>query len=137
MAYLKRELTPENLDRIFFYALQHANLAAVKLALDAGANPNEPVGLGSDSPRAPLLWTIDSSATPDKRLKVLKQLLERGADPNKPFPQQVYYGSSPSVEKRKRLWKWRGRVRFRSWKRRWSLQGHAETSLPSSSALAR
>lgn len=99
MAYLKRELTPENRDRIFFYALQHANSAAIKLTLDAGASPNEPIGLSEKSPRTPLLWTIDSSASPGKRLKVLKLLLERGADPNKPSPQRVYYSSSPAVGK--------------------------------------
>jgi hypothetical protein len=98
-AYLKRELTPENRNEIFFYALRHANDDAVKLALDAGASPNEPVGLSSSSPRTPLLWVIDSSAAPGKRLKTLKLLLDRGADPNKPSPQQVYYSSSPAVGK--------------------------------------
>lgn len=99
LAYLKRELTPGNRDEIFLYALRHADAGAVSLALDAGANPNEPVGFGSSSPRTPLLWVIDSSADASERLEVLKLLLKRGADPNEPSPLPVYYSSSPAVGK--------------------------------------
>jgi hypothetical protein len=100
--YLRRNLNEKTRSEIFFFALEQGNADAVKLALDAGADPNAPLGYGPSSPRTPLLWAIASAAPPEKRLAVVKLLLARGADPNAPSPLPVYYSSSPALGKAER-----------------------------------
>lgn len=103
LGYLKREMTAQNRNQILYYGLQYGNENAVALVLDAGADVNAPVGYSASSPRTPLVWAIAADKAPD-RSKMVKFLLSRGADPNKPSPMQVYYSSSPAVGKTELPW---------------------------------